>query len=202
LDNYTIMRALAFDFRKDPHVYGIPDQYMFGPAFLVNPVTGAGEKTRNVYLPAGTKWYNFWTGDVLAGGQTINAPAPVNIMPLYVKAGSIIPLGPQIEYANQKPNDNIDLRIYPGADGSFKFYEDENDNYKYEKGRYATFMLTWKDKTRRLIISATKGSFPGMLKKRTLNIILVNGMHGSNTGITVKADKVVSYTGKAMEVKI
>jgi alpha-D-xyloside xylohydrolase len=211
MDNYTIMRALTFDFRNDANVYGIPDQYMFGPAFLVNPVTEQlytaaeatpGEKTRKVYLPASNKWYNFWTGEVLNGGQTIDAAAPMDIMPLFVKAGSIIPMGPNIEYANQKPNDNIELRIYPGADGSFKFYEDEDNNYNYEQGKYATFTLSWKDKTRELSISDTKGNFPGMLKKRTFNVVLVNGLHGSDTGIIAKADKAIIYTGRAMVVKM
>jgi alpha-D-xyloside xylohydrolase len=210
-DNYTIMRALTFDFRNDPNVYSIPDQYMFGPAFLVNPVTqqlytGAnatpGEKTRKVYLPASARWYNFWTGEKLNGGQTINAPTPMDIMPLYIKAGSIVPMGPDMEYATEKPAKNIELRIYPGADDTFKFYEDENDNYNYEKGQYATFTLTWKDAARQLVISDTKGSFPEMLKNRTFNVVIVNGKHGSNTGVTAKADKVVRYAGKRMIVDL
>jgi alpha-D-xyloside xylohydrolase len=206
-DNYTMMRALTFDFRNDYKVYSIPDQYMFGPAFMVNPVTeqlytsaGADRKAkaRQVYLPAATKWYNFWNGEVLDGGQTISAAAPIEILPLYVKAGSIIPMGPHIEYATEKPADNIELRIYPGADGSFKFYEDENDNYNYEKGQSATFTFNWNDKTRKLTISATKGKFPGMLKSRTFNIVMVKGAHGSDVGVTAKADKVVKYTGQAL----
>jgi alpha-D-xyloside xylohydrolase len=210
-DNYTIMRSLAFDFRSDPNVYSIPDQYMFGPAFLVNPVTeqlytapnaSPGEKTRKVYLPSPAKWYNFWTGEVLNGGQTIDAAAPIDILPLYVKAGSIIPMGPDMEYATEKPAKNIELRIYPGADCTFKFYEDENDNYNYEKGQYETFTLTWKDKTHQLIISDTKGRFPGMLKTRTFNIVLVKGAHGSDTGITGKADNEVEYAGKMMVVNV
>jgi len=206
-----MMRSLSFDFRNDPNVYSVPDQYMFGPAFLVNPVTqqlytGAnatsGEKTRKVYLPASSKWYNFWTGEVLNGGQTIDAPAPIDILPLYVKAGSIIPMGPNMEYATQKAAKNIELRIYPGADGTFKFYEDENDNYNYEKGQYATFTLTWKNAAHQLVISDTKGNFPGMLKNRTFNVVLVNGEHGSGTGITDKADKVVKYAGKKLVVDL
>ena len=109
-----------------------------------------------------------------------------------------MPMGPNMEYATEKPVNNIELRIYPGADGTFKFYEDENDNYNYEKGQYATFTFTWKDKEHKLIISDTKGQFPGMLKHRTFNVILVNGAHGSNTEITAKADKIVKYTGKAV----
>ncbi|MEZ2339433.1 glycoside hydrolase family 31 protein [Mucilaginibacter sp. RCC_168] len=210
-DNYTIMRSLAFDFRDDSKVYGIPDQYMFGPAFMVNPVTeqlytsadaDKKAKARQVYLPAASKWYDFWTGELLDGGQTISAAAPIDILPLYVKAGSIIPMGPHMEYATEKPANNIELRIYPGADGSFKFYEDENDNYNYEKGQYATFNLNWNDKTRKLTISDTKGKFPGMLKSRTFNIVMVKGSHGANVEVTDKADKVVKYAGKALVVSL
>ncbi|SEO87553.1 alpha-D-xyloside xylohydrolase [Mucilaginibacter gossypiicola] len=208
-DNYTIMRSLAFDYRGDAKVYGIPDQYMFGPAFMVNPVTeqlytssdaDKKAKARQVYLPAASKWYNFWTGELLDGGQTISAAAPIEIMPLYVKAGSIIPMGPDVEYATEKPNSNIELRIYPGADASFKFYEDENDNYNYEKGQSATFTLNWNDKTHKLSISDTKGHFPGQLKSRTFNVVLVKGAHGSDVALTAKADKVVKYSGKAVAV--
>ena len=210
-DNYTIMRSLAFDFRDDSKVYGIPDQYMFGPALMVNPVTeqlytsadaDRKAKARQVYLPAASKWYDFWTGELLDGGQTISAAAPIDILPLYVKAGSIIPMGPHMEYATEKPANNIELRIYPGADGSFKFYEDENDNYNYEKGQYATFNLNWNDKTRKLTISDTKGKFLGMLKSRIFNIVMVKGSHGANVEVTAKADKVVKYAGKALVVNL
>ena len=126
----------------------------------------------------------------------------MDVMPLYVKAGSIIPMGPVMEYATEKPADNIELRIYPGADGEFKFYEDENDNYNYEKGQRATFTLRYNDKLRQLVISDTKGSFPGMLKQRVFNIIIVNGAHGSNTAITQKADKSVKYMGRQIVVKL
>nr|WP_294948349.1 TIM-barrel domain-containing protein [uncultured Mucilaginibacter sp.] len=210
-ENYTMMRALTFDFQKDANVYGIPDQYMFGPAFLVNPVTaqlytgtGAGSKakTREVYLPAATNWYNFWTGEVTNGGQKLTVDVPMNMMPLYVRAGSIIPMGPVMEYATEKPADKIELRIYPGANGTFKYYEDENENYNYEKGAKATFTLNWNDQLRQLTISATKGSFKGMLKKHTFNVVLVKGAHGSNTGEADKIDKAVIYTGKQLVVKL
>lgn len=210
-ENYTMMRALTFDFQKDANVYSIPDQYMFGPAFLVNPVTaqlytGAGAagkaKTREVYLPAGTTWYNFWTGEINNGGQKLTVDVPMDMMPLYVRAGSIVPMGPVMQYATEKPADKIELRIYPGANGTFKYYEDENDNYNYEKGAKATFTLNWNDKLQQLSISATKGSFKGMLKKHTFNIVLVKGAHGSNTGTADKIDKSVVYTGKAMIVKL
>jgi alpha-D-xyloside xylohydrolase len=210
-ENYTMMRALTFDFRNDEKAYGIPDQYMFGPAFMVNPVTeqlytsadaDKKAKARQVYLPAATKWYNFWTGEVLDGGQTISAAAPIEILPLYVKAGSIIPMGPHMEYATEKPASNIELRIYPGANGTFKLYEDENENYNYEKGAFATISFNWDDKAHKLTISDTKGHFKGMLKSRTFNIVLVKGAHGSDVEITAKADKVVKYSGKALVVNM
>ena len=184
---------------------------MFGPAFLVNPVTEQlytsanatpGEKTRKVYLPASTKGYDFWTGKLLNGGQTLDAEAPMDILPLYIKAGSIVPMGPDMEYATEKPASEIELRIYPGANGQFKFYEDENDNYNYEKGKFATFTLTWNDTEHKLLVSAAKGSFPGMLKQRSFNIVLVNGKHGSGPGITAKANRRVIYDGTPLEVKL
>ncbi|MDF2434173.1 MAG: alpha-D-xyloside xylohydrolase [Mucilaginibacter sp.] len=209
-ENYTIMRSLNFDFRNDPGVYNIQDQYMFGPAFLVNPVTeqlytgknaASGKTTRNVYLPASARWYDFYTGKLYNGGQTIAADAPLNILPLYVKAGSIVPMGPVMEYATERPTDKIELRIYPGANGRFEYYEDENDNYNYEKGQYATFILNYDDKEKLLAISDIKGSFPGMVKKRTFNIVLVNNVHGSNV-TTGKTDKSVTYLGRALTVKL
>jgi len=201
-ENYTIMRALTFDFRNDTNVYHIPDQYMFGPAFLVNPVTEAGESTRKVYLPASFEWYDFWTGKIWKGGQTIDAPAPIDMMPLYVKAGSIIPMGPVMEYATEKPADDIELRIYPGADGRFTYYDDENDNYNYEKGQYTTFTLTWKDKEHELIISGARGQYKGMPKQRTFNIVLVNGKHGASSAPSKTIDKRVIYSGKPTTVNL
>jgi len=153
-------------------------------------------------LPANTKWYDFWTGEVLNGGQTIAAAAPIETMPLYVKAGSIIPMGPVMEYTTEKPADKIELRIYPGANGQFQYYEDENDTYNYEKGKFATFKLSWDDKQHQLTISATKGEFPGMLKQHTFNIVLVNGEHGSGLPVVKKADKTIVYNGKMLKVQL
>jgi len=210
-NNYTIMRSLAFDFRNDPAVYNIPDQYMFGPAFMVNPVTrqlysGVDSNkmgtTRKVYLPKNTNWIDFWTGKKLKGGQTINAAAPIETMPLYVREGSIIPMGPVMEYATQMPASNIELRIYPGADGHFTLYEDENNTYNYEKGEFATFTFTWNDKTKELTISGRKGTFPGMLKSREFSIVVVGENKGAGEKETTKADKVITYNGTAMTVKL
>jgi len=202
LENYTMMRSLAFDFRNDTNVYKIPDQYMFGPAFLVNPVTSKGETEKKVYLPGSDLWYDFWTGEKTGGGKTINAAAPIDLMPLYVRAGSIVPMGPEMEYATQKTNKVIELRIYPGANGRFTFYEDENDNYNYEKGRYSTFTFAWNDKQKELSILGTKGNFPGMLKQHTFNIVVVDGKHGSGPLVAGSVNKTVKYEGKAIVMKL
>ncbi|MGI4803405.1 MAG: TIM-barrel domain-containing protein, partial [Janthinobacterium lividum] len=210
-ENYTIMRNLNFDFRNDPQVRNIPDQYMFGPAFLVNPVTEqlytgknstSGKSTRSVYLPTQTQWYDFYTGKMYNGGQTINAAAPIETMPLYVKAGSIVPMGPEMEYATEKPADKIELRIYTGADGRFLYYEDENDNYNYEKGNSAAFTLNWNDKSSTLSISDTKGNFPDMLKKHVFNVVLIKKDKAVGEQMAQKADRTITYLGKAISVKM
>ncbi|MGA9118523.1 MAG: TIM-barrel domain-containing protein [Bacteroidota bacterium] len=208
---YTMMRALSFDFRNDPSVYNIKDQYMFGPAFLVSPVTDQlytleaefpPPKTRKVYLPKSTRWVDFWSGLVLEGGQTINAFAPIEKLPLYVKAGSIVPLGPFEQYAAEKPADPIELRIYPGANGQFTLYEDENDNYDYEKGEYATIKFTWDDGQKTLTISDRKGEFPGMLKERTFSIVVVGRGQGAGVEICPRPLRTVKYNGTMLKVKL
>ena len=210
-DNYTIMRSLAFDFRTDANVYNIPDQYMFGPAFMANPVTaqlysvpGADKlsKTRQVYLPKGVGWYDFWKGKKLQGGQTISAEAPIETMPLYVKAGSIVPMGEAMEYATQKPADKIEIRIYPGANGQFTLYEDANDTYNYEKGEFANIAFNWNDKTKELSIDSRKGSFPGMLKTRTFKVVVVAENKAVGVDETAQVDKIIQYDGGDVKVKL
>ena len=143
-EGYTIMRPLVMDFRQDVRAQNVGDQFLFGPAILVNPVTEPGATTRHLYLPNAT-WYDFWTGAKLAGGKSIDAPTTIDHMPLFVRAGSILPLGPDVEYAAQKSADPIELRIYRGANGAFTLYEDANDTYDYEKGVYATIPFLWDD---------------------------------------------------------
>ena len=157
---YTMMRPLVMDFRSDTNVSDIPDQYMFGPALMACPVTVAGATSRNVYLPSGTIWYDFWTGLTNAGGQNISANAPINIMPIQVRAGSIIPFGPPIQYAMQD-HDPIELRVYRGASGSFNFYDDEGDNYDDETGAYSTIPITWNESAKTLTIGRGKAVIPG-----------------------------------------
>jgi alpha-D-xyloside xylohydrolase len=159
------------------------------------------EKVREVYLPAGHLWYDFWTGDTFQGGQSATFDAPKEMIPLLVKAGSFIPMGPFIQYAAEKPADPLELRIYSGADGSFTLYEDENDNYHYERGIYATIDFTWDDSRKELTIGERQGEFPGMLKRRTINIVLVKKGQGTGIGVTDNPDRVVYYDGRKQMIR-
>ncbi len=138
------MRALFMDFPGDPKVATIADEYMFGPAFLVAPVTEQGATSRMVYLPAGADWYNYWTGERVRGGQSIQADAPIDMLPLFVRAGSIVPLGEPVESTHQQQKLS-GLRVYPGADADFTLYEDDGRTYDYEKGAGTELHLHWDD---------------------------------------------------------
>jgi len=199
-EHYTPMRALMMDFPADRQVLPVADEYLFGPAFLVSPVTTPQATSRPVYLPAGTKWVDFWSGETLAGGNTVTANAPLNILPLCVRAGSIVPLGPVMQYATEQPADPIELRIYRGADGKFTLYEDEGDSYAYEKGVSATIPFAWDERKRSLTIGKRSGSFPGMLKERAFRVVFVSPHHGAGMAAEANADAVVHYTGKSVTV--
>jgi alpha-D-xyloside xylohydrolase len=160
------------------------------------------QKTRTVYLPTGNQWIDFWTGEVLAGGKSVAADAPIDKIPLMVRSGSIIPMGPFVQYSTEKPADPIELRIYPGANGSFTLYEDENDNYNYEKGVYSTIDFNWDDAQHQLRIDARKGSFPGMLNTRTFHVVVVRKGHGTGVEVTGTPDKVIAYQGEQETVPI
>jgi alpha-D-xyloside xylohydrolase len=160
------------------------------------------QKTRTVYLPAGNQWIDFWTGEVLAGGKSVVADAPIDKIPLMVRSGSIIPMGPFVQYSTERPADPIELRIYPGANGSFTLYEDENDNYNYEKGVYSTIDFNWDDAQHQLRIDARKGSFPGMLNTRTFHVVVVRKGHGTGVEVTGTPDKVIAYQGEQETVPI
>jgi len=196
---YTPMRPLVMDFRNDSRAQDIGDQFMYGPAFLVNPVTEPSSTTRLVYLP-NTTWYDFWSGSTIEGGRMINANTPLDRLPVYVRAGSIVPLGPDEEWSTQKPADPIELRVYPGASGDFAIYEDENDGYDYEKGVHATIPLHWDDAAHTLTIAERKGQFPGMLQERTFRVVLVKENHGVGVNAADEANKVVQYSGKQISV--
>jgi len=200
-NDYTMMRPLVMDFQHDARVYNIADQYMFGPAIMANPVIHAGASSRKVYLPEGSLWYDFWMGQSHAGGQTVDTAAPIETMPLFVRAGSIIPYGPAVQYANEKPADAIELRIYPGANGEFTLYEDEGDNYNYERGVYSVIPIRWNEQTRELTIGDRKGKFSGMVKERTFRIVWVSSDHGTGIALAKAADTEVHYNGKAVKIR-
>ena len=194
-EDYTIMRPLVMDFMGDENVRNIGDEYMFGPSFLVAPVYEYGARSREMYFPACEGWYDFNTGKFIAGGQTMTVPAPYGRMPLYVRAGSIVPFGPQIQWSDEKPAEVIDLYVYRGADGSFTLYEDENVNYNYEKGLYSMIDFTYDDAAGILTIEERRGQFPGMLRSRQFNIITVSQKGQS-------APVVVMYDGTAVSVSL
>jgi alpha-D-xyloside xylohydrolase len=196
---YTPMRPLVMDFRTDVTAQNVADQFSFGPAILVSPVTEAGATSRHLYLPDAL-WYDFWDGSAQAGGKWFDASAPLNRIPLYARAGSIVPIGPEIEYTTQKPEDPIELRVYPGADGEFTLYEDENDTYNYEKGVFATIPIRWDDAAGKLTIGDRTGKFPGMLERRTFRIVFVRSAHGAGMASTPEADNVVQYSGSQLTV--
>jgi len=196
---YTPMRGLIMDFRTDARTATIGDQFLFGPAFLVSPVTDPGVNSRRVYLPK-EKWYDFWRGTSVEGPRTIDANAPLERLPLFARAGSIVPMGPEKEWSTEKPEDPIELRIYRGADGDFTLYEDENEGYNYEKGVYATIPLHWDEGNHVLTIGERKGEFPGMLAERNFHIVLVSENHGVGIQAESRPDKIVRYSGKLVTI--
>jgi alpha-D-xyloside xylohydrolase len=195
------MRPLVMDWRSDIEAQNTGDEYLFGPAILVSPVTTQGATKREVYLPKAT-WYDFWTGAKVEGGRRIEADAPLAKLPLFVRAGSIIPMGPVMEWSTEKPADPIEVRIYPGADGDFTLYEDENDNYDYAKGQYATIKLHWDDASKTLTLGAREGSFTGMLEKHTFNVIVVGEGRGVGVGEAAAQAHALTYKGERMEAKL
>ena len=189
--DYTMLRMLAFDFRNDPKVYDIADQYMFGPAIMVCPVTEAGAKYRSVYLPAGSDWYDFWTGRCYPGGQSINASCPLEIMPLFVRGGSILPMGPIVQHSGEALGAPMELRVYGGAGARFTLYEDEGDNYKFERGQFTNIPIEWNEHEHRLTIGPRGGAFDGMIARR--EFLATRVVEGRGVGIesTAHPDHVI-----------
>ncbi len=197
--DYTLMRPLVMDWRTNENVRDIGDEYLFGPSILVSPVDEQGATSRRVYLPPAPAWYDFWTGEKLDGGKHIVADAPLDRIPLYVKAGSILPLGPEVEYATQSPDAPLTLRVYRGANGDFNLYEDEGDTYDYEKGAHAVIPLHWDDASATLSIGARQGSYPGMPAARTFRVVMVRPGAGAGPQMEPAADKEIQYNGSAVE---
>lgn len=209
----SMMRALVMDFASDKQALDINNEYMFGKSILVCPVTTpmynkdgkedfSTVKSMEVYLPKGADWFDFWTGEKHSGGQKVNKEVPLDIMPLYIKAGSILPIGPKVQYATEKKWDNLEIRIYEGANGEFTLYEDENDNYNYEKGINSTIIFNWDNAKKTLTISDRKGSFPGMLAERNFNIVKVSVKNGVGNDSETEIVKAVNYTGEKVTVKL
>ncbi|NLT51641.1 MAG: DUF5110 domain-containing protein [Ignavibacteria bacterium] len=196
----TMMRPLVMDFREDAEALKHPYEYMFGKSFLVNPVTEFGLNEIDVYMPESSGWIDFWTGEKFNGSQVVKSSAPLNKIPLFVKAGSIIPMGPEIQYAAEK-TDPVEIRIFPGADGEFTLYEDENDSYNYEKGMFSTIKFEWNEENKTLIINKRNGSFPGMLDKRVFNIVIVSKGIGAGMNAASRFDKTITYTGEKVVFK-
>ncbi|MBP5647610.1 MAG: DUF5110 domain-containing protein [Bacteroidaceae bacterium] len=215
-NNGTYQRALMMDFRNDRNVWNINSEFMFGRSLLVAPVleakytperaqsksrAGIGDvdfleaKTTKLYLPAGTRWYDFETMEQFEGGKEIERNINIKSIPLYVKAGSIIPIGPDVQYSTEKPWDDLEIRVYAGANGTFSLYEDEFDNYNYEKGAFSTIDFSWNDKSRSLSIAARKGSYDGMIQNRKFRVVLIRDGKKSEP-------RTISYSGKKVSVKL
>ncbi len=212
-NGYTPLRSLVFDFRHDPQVFDVADQFMLGPSLLICPVTtptfygpdsepvvgSAG--TRSVYLPQGCDWYDFWTGKRFQGGQTIEAASPLETIPVFVRAGSILPLGQPVQHTGEDPFGPLELRVYPGADGAFDLYEDSGDGYGYEDGAFAVTTMRWSDSTRHLTIEGRSGGFPGMPEARVFATVLVD----EGVGVGFDRDPAARgrrYTGEELDLAV
>lgn len=200
-NNGTFMRPLVMDFAADKNTHDLGSEYLFGRSLLVAPVTRPDVKTWSVYLPEGADWWDFWESKKVNGGQSIDREVPKDILPVYVKAGTILPWGPAVQYTGEKKWNQLEIRIYPGADGEFTLYEDENDNYNYENGMYSTIRFHWDDAKRQLTIEDRNGKFPGMLKSRKFSICLIGD--GENKGMEAGVPaKSVSYSGNKKVVQL
>jgi|WetSurSiteA1Bulk_404760.scaffolds.fasta_scaffold00086_5 alpha-D-xyloside xylohydrolase len=201
-DDYTIMRALVMDFSADRNVLTIDDQYMFGPGLMVAPVYEYKARTRNIYLPSTCGWYDIYSGTYIQGGILVQALAPLDRIPLYAREGSIVPYGPDIQFTTEKQADPITLYVYTGKDAAFDLYEDEDVNYAYEKGVFSVVPIWYNEQNRTLTIGDRKGSFPGMLARRTFNIIVVNKDKPVGLDFNNKPDKTVLYDGQKLSVNL
>ncbi len=221
LNSGSMMRALVMDYAEDKRAARLNDEYLFGRNLLVKPVTDpmytwkdnqkrghtiypdvkAAAAPLSVYLPKGDKWYDFWNNTLHEGGQDIQCLCPIDIMPVFVKAGTVLPFSPEVQYSSEKPWDELEIRVYPGSDGSFTLYEDEGDNYNYEKGKYSEIQFSWNEASRTLSIAPRKGSFKGMIQNRKFHVVLVDG----NSGVgdrPMQTTKTVEYDGSAVAVRL
>jgi alpha-D-xyloside xylohydrolase len=198
----TVLRPLVMDFRTDPLARETADEFMFGPAFLVCPITTYLARTRRVYLPADADWYDFWTGEARKGAQTVTVDAPFDAIPLQVRAGSIIPVGPELHYASERAADPITLYVYAGKDGAFTFYEDDGTTYEYEAGAFTTIDLRWTDAAKTLTIGAREGRFAGMLAERTFQVVLIRPGKAAGFSFDPRVDRSIGYKGASVQVAL
>ncbi len=197
----TIMRPLVMDFRTDPKVGDLKDQFLFGPALLVSPITTYQARERTVYLPTTPGgWFDFWTGENLEGGTGLRVAAPLDSLPVQVRAGSIIPLGPELQYTSEKPADPITLWVYGGADGAFTLYEDDGQTYAYEQGHCSRIPLHWDDRHQTLTIGRRAGTFAGLLSERTFQVVRVRAQHPVPFAFDAVPERTIPYHGKAMVI--
>jgi alpha-D-xyloside xylohydrolase len=201
-DGYTMMRPLVMDFRGDRKARDIADQFMFGPSLLVSPVTEYKARSRQVYLPAGSAWYDFWTGARSAGGQTIAADAPYDQLPVHVRAGSIVPFGPEQKSMGEKDASVLTLYVYTGANGRFSLYEDDGLTYGYERGQFSRIPIAWNEATKTLTIGRRAGSFTGMPAARTFNVAIVSPDKPMGYQPAAPAGRSVSYRGEQVTIKL
>lgn len=200
--DYTMMRSLVMDHGNDREVLNIKDQWMLGPALMACPVGYYKARNRSVYFPTHTGWYDLYTGDYIDGGQRLMVDAPYEQIPVYVPEGSIIPFGPAMEWSDEKPAELINLYIYAGRDSNFQLYEDEGVNYNYERGQYATINIHYDDAARTVTFGTRKGQFPGMLKQRRFNIVLITKEKPKRLDLNTPEGKMIQYNGKEMKVSL
>ena len=205
LHDYTMIRALVMDFNGDSEVYDIKDQWMFGPALMACPVSTYQARTRSVYFPKECGWYDLYTGKQIINGTSSNrhltVDAPYERIPVFVPEGAILPMGPEMEWSDEKPAEMIHLYIYAGRNGQFELYEDEGTNYNYEKGAYSTINIQYDDANKTVTIGERKGKFEGMLKKRQFNIVLVTKEKAQPLAAETKGT-LVTYDGKAIKINL
>ena len=202
LKDYTMMRGLIMDFNGDQQVTNIKDQWMFGPALMACPVAHYKARNRRVYFPKQTGWYDLYSGEHIEGGQSLIVDAPYERIPVYVREGSIIPFGPEIQYSDEKPAELINLYVYAGKDGQFMLYEDEGVNYNYEKGKYATIDITYDDSSKTITFGKRNGQFNGMLKQRRFNVVLITREQPKALNMENPEGKLVQYNGKAVSIQL
>ncbi len=200
--DYTLMRPLVMDFNGDKAVEDIGNQWMFGPALMACPVGYYKARNRSVYFPKQCGWYNLYTNEYIAGGQTLVVDAPYEQIPVFVREGAIIPFGPEMEWSDEKPAELINLYVYAGQDGSFQLYEDEGTNYNYEKGKYSTIDITYDDAAKTVSFGARMGQFNSMLKNRQFNVVLISKDSAKSLNLDNPEGKLVNYSGKAISINL